>query len=193
VDPDPSYHGIRYVESFGSAAYILKARVQLLRDLGPCLSPFHAFLFLQGLETLHLRMERHSKNALAVAEWLQEDPRVSWVNYPGLTTHPDHARAARYFPEGSGAILTFGVKGGYEPARAVIEGVKLLSLLANVGDAKSLIIHPASTTHSQLTAAEQAEAGVTPDMIRLSVGIEDVRDIVEDLDQALDAARTRTA
>lgn len=193
VDPDPSYHGIQYVESFGPLAYILKARVQLLRDLGPCLSPFHAFLFLQGLETLHLRMERHSKNALAVAEWLQSDPRVSWVNYPGLTTHPDHGRAARYFPEGAGAILTFGVKGGYEPARSLIERVKLFSLLANVGDTKSLIIHPASTTHSQLTVAEQAEAGVTPDLIRLSVGIEDVEDLIADLDQALAEARTESA
>ncbi|MBX5477117.1 MAG: homocysteine synthase [Clostridia bacterium] len=187
TQPDPTYHGVVYTEAFGPAAYIVKARVQLLRDLGACLSPFNSFLFLQGLETLGLRMKRHSENALAVAEWLAEHPGVTWVNYPGLKTHPDHARAQRYFSDGQGAILTFGVRGGYEAAKAVVDRVRLFSHLANVGDAKSLIIHPASTTHSQLTAAEQAEAGVTPDMIRLSVGLEDVRDIIADLDQALRA------
>ncbi len=185
VDPDPTYHGVRYVESFGPLAYIVKARVQLLRDLGPCLSPFHSWLFLQGLETLVLRMKRHSESALAVAERLATHPDVTWVNYPGLATHPDYARSRRYFPDGAGAILTFGVRGGFEAAKAFIERLQLFSLLANVGDAKSLVIHPASTTHSQLTEAEQLAAGVTPDMIRLSVGIEDVRDIIEDLEQAL--------
>ncbi|MBE3590630.1 MAG: homocysteine synthase [Firmicutes bacterium] len=188
TQPDPTYHGVVYTEAFGPAAYIVKARVQLLRDLGACLSPFNSFLFLQGLETLGLRMKRHSENALAVAEWLAEHPGVMWVNYPGLPSHPDHARARRYFPEGQGAILTFGVKGGYEAAKEVVDRVELFSHLANVGDAKSLIIHPASTTHSQLTAAEQLEAGVTPDMIRLSIGLEDVRDLIADLDQALKAA-----
>jgi O-acetylhomoserine (thiol)-lyase len=192
VEPDPTYHGVRYMETFGPAAFIVKARVQLMRDIGPSLSPFHSFLFLQGLETLHLRMERHAQNTLRVAEWLSQHPRVSWVNYPGLETHPDHRLARRYFPDGAGSILTFGVKGGYDEARALIENVKLFSLLANVGDAKSLIIHPASTTHAQLTADEQEAAGVTPDMIRLSVGIEDVRDILEDLEEAL-AGSSRSA
>lgn len=193
TQPDPTYHGVRYVESFGAAAYIAKVRVQLLRDLGPCLSPFHAFLFLQGLETLHLRMARHSQNAAETARWLSSHPAVSWVNYPTLTTHPDHALARRYFPDGAGAILTFGVKGGFEPAKAFIERLKLFSLLANVGDAKSLVIHPASTTHSQLTVAEQTEAGVSPDLVRLSVGIEDLHDILADLDQALAAVATTSA
>ncbi|MHB1980770.1 MAG: O-acetylhomoserine aminocarboxypropyltransferase/cysteine synthase family protein [Sulfobacillus sp.] len=193
TEPDPTYHGVRYVESFAAAAYIAKARVQLLRDLGPCLSPFHAFLFLQGLETLHLRMARHSQNAAETAQWLSRHPAVSWVNYPTLASHPDHALAARYFPDGTGAILTFGVKGGFEPAKAFIERLQLFSLLANVGDAKSLVIHPASTTHSQLTAAEQTEAGVSPDMVRLSVGIEDLEDILADLDQALAAVAIKSA
>ncbi|MBX6351014.1 MAG: O-acetylhomoserine aminocarboxypropyltransferase/cysteine synthase [Clostridia bacterium] len=189
TEPDPTYHGIRYVEAFGAAAFIAKARVQLLRDIGPCLSPFNAFLFLQGLETLGLRMRRHSENALAVAGWLAERPDVTWVSYPGLPSHPSYENARRYFPEGAGAVLTFGVRGGFEAAREVINRVELFSLLANVGDAKSLIIHPASTTHSQLAPEEQLAAGVTPDMIRLSVGLEDVRDILADLDQALAATR----
>jgi O-acetylhomoserine (thiol)-lyase len=188
TEPDPTYHGVRYVETFGPAAYIVKARVQLLRDIGPALSPFHSFLFLQGLETLHLRMERHAENAQRVAEWLERHAQVSWVNYPGLPDHPYHARAERYFPKGSGAILTFGVRGGFEQAKDLISRVQLFSLLANVGDAKSLIIHPASTTHAQLTVAEQEAAGVSPDMIRLSIGIEDIDDILEDLDQALEAS-----
>lgn len=193
IDPDPSYHGVRYVESFGPAAYIVKARVQMLRDLGPCLSPFHAFLFLQGLETLHLRMKRHAENARRTAEWLVSHRRVSWVSYPTLDTHPDHALANDYFPDGAGAIVTFGVRGGFEPARDFIGRLALFSLLANVGDAKSLVIHPASTTHSQLTAAEQEQAGVSPDMVRLSVGIEDIEDILADLDQALAQVGTKRA
>jgi O-acetylhomoserine (thiol)-lyase len=167
------------------AAYILKARVQLLRDMGPCISPFNAFLFLQGLETLHLRMPRHCENALRVAEWLGQNPGVSWVNYPGLPSHRDHARARKYFPRGAGGIVGFGIKGGLEAGRKLIESVRLFSHLANIGDAKSLIIHPASTTHQQLSPEEQQSAGVTPDFIRLSVGIEDVEDIIADLDQAI--------
>jgi O-acetylhomoserine (thiol)-lyase len=193
TEPDPTYHGVRYVEAFGPQAYIAKARVQLLRDLGPCLSPFHAFLFVQGLETLSLRMARHSENALSVAAWLERHPAVTWVNYPGLASHPDHARARRLLPRGQGAILTFGVRGGFAAARALVDHVRLFSLLANVGDAKSLIIHPASTTHSQLTPAEQAAAGVSPDLVRLSVGLEDVADLLDDLDQALATAARQTA
>ncbi len=186
--PDPSYHGLVYTETFGNLAYIIKLRVQLLRDLGPALSPFNAFLFLQGLETLPLRIQRHSENALAVARWLQQDPRVEWVSYPGLETHPEHANAKKYLTGGFGGVLTFGVKGGSAVARKVIDHVKLFSLLANVGDAKSLIIHPASTTHEQLTPEQQRATGVVPELIRLSVGLEDVRDLIADLDQALAAA-----
>jgi len=188
TEPDPSYHGIRYVEAFGPLAYIIKARVQLLRDLGGCLSPFNSFLFLQGLETLHLRMERHVENALAIAKWLQEHPLVAWVNYPGLPGHPSYEKAKKYLPKGPGSIFTFGIKGGLEAGRRFINSVKLFSLLANVGDAKSLVIHPASTTHQQLTPEEQLAAGVTPDLIRLSIGIENVEDLIADLDQALRAA-----
>ncbi|MCU0620649.1 MAG: O-acetylhomoserine aminocarboxypropyltransferase/cysteine synthase [Gemmatimonadales bacterium] len=186
--PDPSYHGLVYTEAFGNLAYILKLRVQLLRDLGPALSPFNAFLFLQGLETLPLRIRRHSENALAVARWLARDPRVEWVSYPGLDSHPEHKNAARYLAGGFGGVLTFGVKGGAATARRVIDHVKLFSLLANVGDAKSLIIHPASTTHEQLTAEQQRATGVVPELIRLSVGLEDARDLIADLDAALAAA-----
>ena len=187
--PDPSYHGLVYTEAFQNLAFIIKLRVQLLRDLGPALSPFNAFLFLQGLETLPLRIRRHSENALAVAEWLQQDPRVEWVSYPGLASHPEHANARKYLEGGFGGVLTFGVKGGHAAARAVIDKTKLFSLLANVGDAKSLIIHSASTTHEQLTVEQQRATGVTPELIRLSVGIEDRRDLIADLDQALgDAA-----
>ncbi|HET7601074.1 MAG TPA: PLP-dependent transferase, partial [Gemmatimonadales bacterium] len=183
--PDPSYHGLVYTEAFGPAAFIIKLRVQLLRDLGPALSPWNAFLFLQGLETLPLRMTRHSESALEVARWLERDRRVEWVSYPGLASHPEHRNAAKYLTGGFGGVLTFGVKGGHAAAKAVIDRVKLFSLLANVGDAKSLIIHPASTTHEQLTPEQQRATGVTPELIRLSVGLEDVRDLIEDLDQAL--------
>jgi O-acetylhomoserine (thiol)-lyase len=183
--PDPSYHGIVYTEAFGPAAFIIKLRVQLLRDLGPALSPFNSFLFLQGLETLPLRIQRHSANALAVAQWLAEDPRVEWVSYPGLESHPEHRNATRYLTGGFGGVLTFGVKGGHVQAKALIDRVKLFSLLANVGDAKSLIIHPASTTHEQLTPEQQVATGTTPELVRLSLGLEDVRDLIADLDQAL--------
>jgi O-acetylhomoserine (thiol)-lyase len=183
--PDPSYHGLVYTEAFGPAAFIIKLRVQLLRDLGPALSPFNAFLFLQGLETLPLRMQRHSASALEIARWLAKDPRVDWVSYPGLEHHPEHGNAARYLQGGYGGVLTFGVKGGHAAARGLIDRIKLFSLLANVGDAKSLIIHPASTTHEQLTPEQQRATGTTPELVRLSVGLEDVRDLIADLDQAL--------
>jgi O-acetylhomoserine (thiol)-lyase len=186
--PDPSYHGLVYTEAFGNLAYILKLRVQLLRDLGPALSPFNAFLFLQGLETLPLRIRRHSENALSVARWLARDKRVDWVSYPGLDSHPEHKNAAKYLEGGFGGVLTFGVKGGASVARRVIDNVKLFSLLANVGDAKSLIIHPASTTHEQLSPEQQRATGVVPELIRLSVGLEDARDLIADLDAALAAA-----
>jgi len=185
VEPDPSYHGVRYTEAFGPLAYILKARVQGLRDTGACLSPFNAFLLLQGVETLHLRMQRHSENALAVAKFLQGHPEVAWVNYPGLPTSHYHKLAQKYLGDGASALLTFGIRGGYEAGRTLINSLKLFSLLANIGDAKSLVIHPASTTHQQLTDEEQQSTGVTPDLVRLSVGIEDARDIIADLDQAL--------
>jgi O-acetylhomoserine (thiol)-lyase len=183
--PDPSYHGLVYTEAFGPLAFIIKLRVQLLRDLGPALSPWNAFAFLQGLETLPLRIARHSENALAVARWLEADSRVEWVSYPGLSSHPQHANARKYLEGGFGGVLTFGVKGGHAAAQAVIDRVKLFSLLANVGDAKSLIIHPASTTHEQLTPEQQRATGTLPELIRLSLGLEDVRDLLEDLDQAL--------
>src|SRR3954454_10238064 len=185
--PDPSYHGLVYTEAFGPAAFIIKLRVQLLRDLGPALSPFNSFLFLQGLETLPLRIQRHSENALAVARWLSKDPRVEWVSYPGRETHPEHTNAAKYLTGGFGGVLTFGVKGGHAVARALIDRVKLFSLLANVGDAKSLIIQPASTTHEQLSPEQQLATGTTPELVRLSVGLEDVEDLIADLDQALGA------
>ena len=185
TDADQSYHGINFIEAVGNKAYISKARVTLLRDLGPALSPFNSFLLLQGLETLHLRMIRHSENALQVAEFLRNHPNVAWVNYPGLSDSPQFAKARKYLPKGAGAIIGFGVKGGKEAGVRFINRVKLLSHLANIGDAKSLVIHPASTTHQQLTEEEQLTTGVTPDFIRLSVGIENVEDIIEDLDQAL--------
>ncbi len=188
VEPDPSYHGLRYVEAFGPIAYIIKARVQLMRDLGAALSPFNDWLFLQGLETLPLRMERHSQNALRIAEFLETHPSVNWVNYPGLASHPQHDLAAKYHTHGYGAIIGFGIKGGLEAGKQLIRHVELFSHLANIGDAKSLIIHPASTTHSQLTPEEQYEAGATPDYIRLSVGLETIDDLIDDLDQALKAA-----
>jgi O-acetylhomoserine (thiol)-lyase len=188
VDPDPSYHGVSYTSAFGPLAFIIKLRVQLLRDIGPALSPFNSWLFIQGLETLPLRIERHSANALAVAKWLEADDRVEWVSYPGLPSHPTYANAQRYLAGGSGGIVTFGLKGGVEAGRSLIDHVQLFSLLANVGDAKSLIIHPASTTHQQLGDEEQRKSGVTPDLVRLSVGIEALDDIIADLDQALTAA-----
>jgi len=187
--PDSSYDGVVYSETFGNLAYIIKARVQLLRDIGPSLSPFNAFLLLQGLETLHLRVQRHSENALAVALFLEKHPAVSWVNYPGLASHASHALAEKYLRNGYGAILTFGIKGGAVAGRKLIDNVKLFSLLANVGDAKSLIIHPASTTHLQLSPEEQVSSGVTEDLVRLSVGIEDLVDIIADLDEGLKASQ----
>jgi len=189
TSPDPSYHGLvlwDLPEPLKSMSFILKARLQMMRDIGACISPFNAFLFLQGLETLHLRMERHSDNAMNVARWLEEHPCVSWVSYPGLPSHPAHETARKYHRGGRyGAIIGFGIKGGYEAGKQFINELKLFSLLANIGDAKSLVIHPASTTHQQLTPEEQLETGVTPDFIRLSIGIEDVEDIIADLDQAL--------
>ena len=192
VDPDPSYHGISYTGAFGNLAFILKLRVQGLRDLGAALSPFNAFLFLQGLETLPLRITRHSENALAVAKWLEARPDVTWVSYPGLESHPSHTLAKRYLTGGFGGIVTFGVQGGVEAGRRLIDNVQIFSLLANVGDAKSLIIHPGSTTHSQLDPEEQASTGVTPDLIRLSVGLEHIDDLIADLEQALAAATADT-
>jgi O-acetylhomoserine (thiol)-lyase len=192
TEPDPSYHGLRYSEAFGPLAFILKARVQGLRDTGAALSPFNAFLLLQGIETLHLRMERHSQNALAVAEHLTKHPGVDWVNYPGLPSSPYYARTKKYLPTGAGALVTFGVKGDYDAGKKLINTLELFSLLANIGDAKSLVIHPASTTHQQLSVEEQAATGVTPEMVRLSVGIEDIRDILADLDQAIEAANGHT-
>ncbi|HTP64491.1 MAG TPA: homocysteine synthase [Geobacteraceae bacterium] len=189
TEPDPSYHGLKYVEALGDLAYILKMRLTLLRDMGAPLSPFNAFLFLQGLETLHVRMPRHVENALNVAEWLEKHPLVNWVNYPGLASHKDNGRARKYLPKGSGAIIGFGIKGGVEAGRKFIDSVKLLSHLANIGDAKTLVIHPASTTHQQLTAEEQEATGVTADFIRLSVGLEDANDIIADIDQALKASQ----
>jgi O-acetylhomoserine (thiol)-lyase len=183
--PDPSYHGLVYTQAFGPLAFILKMRVQLLRDMGPALSPFNAFFFIQGLESLPVRIQRHVDNALKLAQWLAQDSRIAWVSYPGLPSHPHHANAKRYLTGGFGGILTFGVKGGAAAARTVIDRVKLYSLLANMGDAKSLIIHPASTTHEQLSEAQQRSAGVVPEMIRISTGLEDVRDLIADLDQAL--------
>ena len=184
-EPDPSYHGLTFTEHFGAAAYIAKARVQCLRDLGPALSPFSAFLLLQGLETLPLRMERHCANALGVAKFLSKHKKVAWVNYPGLPDHPSHVLAKKYLRGGFGALVGFGIKGGLSAGVKFINSVKLLSHLANIGDAKTLVIHPASTTHQQLTEDEQKATGVTADYIRLSVGIEHIDDIIADIDQAL--------
>ena len=189
AEPDPSYHGINFVEALkpqGNIAYIIKARVTLLRDLGPALSPFNAFLLLQGLETLHLRLPRHAENALAVAKYLKKHPKVAWVNYPGLDDSPEKDRAKKYFPKGAGAILGFGIKGGLAAGNKFIDSLQLISHLANVGDAKTLAIHPATTTHQQLSAEEQLATGVTPDFIRLSVGIEHIDDIIADIEQALE-------
>ena len=194
TEPDPSYHGLKYwdalgnVPGMGNAAFILKIRVTLLRDIGAALSPFNAHEFLLGLETLPLRQKRHSENALAIARWLKKHPLVSWVTYPGLEDDPSFANASKYLKKGFGGLVGFGIKGGKEAGKKFIDSVKLLSHLANIGDSKSLVIHPASTTHQQLTTAEQAETGVTEDYIRLSIGLEDVEDIQADIDQALKAA-----
>jgi len=190
--PDDAYHGVVFTEALkpiGNIAYIVHIRTHLLRDTGGCMSPFAAFLFLLGLETLHVRMPRHCQNAQAVAEWLSRHKAVQWVNYPGLTDHPHHANAEKYLPDGAGAIIGFGIKGGKGAGVKFINSVKLASHLANIGDAKTLVIHPASTTHQQLTPQEQKATGVTPEYVRLSVGIEDVDDIIADLDQALKASQ----
>lgn len=188
ADPDPSYHGINFVEALkplGNIAYIIKARVTLLRDFGPALSPFNAFLLLQGLETLHLRLPRHAHNALAVAKYLKKHPQVAWVNYPGLDDSPERQRVKKYLPNGAGAIVGFGVKGGCAAGRTFIDALQLISHVANIGDVKSLAIHPATTTHQQLSEGEQCTAGVTSDFIRLSIGIEHIDDIIKDIEQAL--------
>ena len=189
TEPDPSYHGLVYSDAVGPVAYIIKARVQLLRDIGASLSPFNSFLLLQGLETLHLRMERHSENALKVAQYLEKHPAVSNVNYPALESHPSYELTRKYLPKGAGAILTFEINGGVEAGKKLINSVKLFSHLANVGDSKSLIIHPASTTHSQLEGEELLSTGVTPGMVRLSVGTENIEDILYDLEQAIKASQ----
>jgi O-acetylhomoserine (thiol)-lyase len=192
TDPDPSYHGLKYWDTFsafpglGNVAFVFKVRLQLLRDTGAAISPFNSFLLLQGLETLHLRIQRHSENALKVAQYLSKHPKVSWVNYPGLPDHPSHKLASRYLKGGYGALLGFGVKGGAESGKRFINGLKLFSHVANIGDSKSLVIHPATTTHQQLTPSEQEATGVKPDYIRLSIGIEDIEDIISDLEQALE-------
>jgi O-acetylhomoserine (thiol)-lyase len=188
LEPSKGYHGIRFYETFGDFAYIMKARVEGLRDFGPALSPFNSFLFLQGLETLSLRMQCHSRNALAVAQFLEGHDRVAWVNYPTLDASRYRALARDYLPQGAGGVLTFGIKGGLEAGRRFIEALQVFSHLANIGDAKSLVIHPASTTHQQLTTQERMAGGITDDLIRLSVGLEEIEDITWDLDQALRAA-----
>ncbi|EKE03950.1 MAG: hypothetical protein ACD_20C00124G0002 [uncultured bacterium] len=190
TEPDPSYHGVSYTKDFGQLAYILKARVQLLRDTGAAISPFNSFLLLQGIETLHLRMQRHSENALKVAQFLKNHKLVTWVNYPGLEDNPNFELANKYLPKGQGAIIGFGIKGGKKAGVKFIDNVKLLSHLANIGDSKSLVIHPASTTHQQLTNEERLTTGVTIDFVRLSIGTEDINDIIADIDQALQTAMT---
>lgn len=189
TEPDPSYHGLSYAAAFGPAAFLTKARVNILRDVGACLSPFNAFLFIQGLETLSLRMERHSSNALRIAGWLEGHPCVAWVRYPGLPSHPTHALAERYLPRGCGGMVAFGIRGGTRAGERFINAVRLCSHLANVGDAKTLVIHPASTTHHQLSPQQQLACGVTPDLVRLSVGLETAEDIMADLDRALRASQ----
>jgi O-acetylhomoserine (thiol)-lyase len=192
TDPDPGYHGLKYWDAFsafpglGNVAFVYKTRLQLLRDTGAAISPFNSFLLLQGLETLHLRMQRHSENALKVAQFLSKHSKVSWVNYPGLPDHPSRELASKYLKGGDGALIGFGVKGGVEAGKQFINSLKLLSHVANIGDSKSLVIHPATTTHQQLTPAEQEATGVKPDYIRLSVGIEDIEDIISDLERALE-------
>ncbi|HKE21270.1 MAG TPA: O-acetylhomoserine aminocarboxypropyltransferase/cysteine synthase family protein [Bryobacteraceae bacterium] len=188
--PSPGYHGMVFSEVFGDLAFIIKARVEGLRDLGPCISPFNSFLFLQGIETLKFRMEQHSRNTLQVAEWLEKNKAVSWVKFPGLKSSPYYAISQKYLPLGQGSILTFGIMGGAEAGKKLIDSVKIFSHLANLGDSKSLIIHPATTTHQQLNDQQQLEAGVTKDLVRLSVGVEDVDDLIWDLDQAIQASQT---
>ncbi len=188
--PSPAYHGLVFWEALGPIAFIIRARVEGLRDLGPCISPFNSFLFIQGIETLAMRMERHVSNADATAKWLSEHPSVDWVNYPGLASSPYHGLAKKYMPKGAGSIFSFGIKGGYEAGKKFVDNLKMFSHLANVGDARSLVIHPSSTTHQQLPEHDQRAAGVTPDMIRLSIGLEDLDDIQWDLDQALVAAKS---
>ena len=185
TEPSPGYHGMVFTETFGALAYILKCRVEGLRDLGPCMSPQNAFLFLQGLETLALRMEKHCSNSIALAKYLEQHDLVTWVQHADLPSSPYNALAKKYLPQGQGAIFTFGIKGGLEAGRKFIDALQLFSHLANVGDAKSLVIHPATTTHQQLSEADHAAAGITPDMVRLSVGLEDLDDLIWDLDQAL--------
>jgi O-acetylhomoserine (thiol)-lyase len=189
VEPTKAYHGLKYLETFGGLAYIIKARVEGLRDFGPAMSPFNSFLFLQGIETLALRMERHCENTLAVANFLKDHKHVTWVNYASMPSSPYYAMAQKYTPKGAGAVFTFGIKGGLAAGQKFINSVQMFSHLANVGDAKSLVIHPASTTHRQLSGEEKKIAGVTDDMVRLSVGLEDIDDILWDLDQALEAAQ----
>jgi len=190
TQPSPGYHGMVFSQVFGPLAYIIKVRVEGLRDFGPCMSPFNSFLFIQGIETLKYRMEAHSRHAVAVAEWLEKNPAITWVKYPGLHSSPYFELSRKYLPLGQGSIVTFGIKGGMEAGRKLIDSVQLFSHLANLGDAKSLIIHPASTTHQQLNAEQQQEAGVTPDLVRISVGIEDVDDLIWDLDQAIAASQS---
>ncbi|MCW5978281.1 MAG: O-acetylhomoserine aminocarboxypropyltransferase/cysteine synthase [Bryobacteraceae bacterium] len=189
TQPAKAYHGMNFRETFGPLAFILRARVEGLRDLGPCMSPFNAFLFLQGIETLGMRMERHVENTLAAARFLEEHKLVTWVKYPSLPSSPYHGLAEKYMPKGAGAVFSFGIKGGYDAGKKFIDSMKMFSHLANVGDARSLVIHPASTTHQQLSAEEQALAGVEPDMVRVSIGLEDLDDILWDLDQALHASQ----
>lgn len=184
-EPSAAYHGMKFIDAFGPLAFIIKARAEGLRDLGPCLSPFNSFLFLQGIETLGMRMDRHVANSLAVAQFLEKHPRVGWVRYPSLPSSPYYGLAQKYLPKGAGAVFSFGIKEGYEAGKRFINRLQMLSHLANVGDARSLVIHPASTTHQQLSLAEQTAAGVQPDMIRLSIGLEDLDDILYDIDQAL--------
>ncbi|MEY3673774.1 MAG: hypothetical protein RJB47_482 [Pseudomonadota bacterium] len=188
TEPSPGYHGVRFFETFGDFGFTMKCRMEGMRTFGPTLSPFNAFLLLQGVETLSLRMDRHCSNALAVAQYLEKHPKVAWVNYPTLPNHPDHALAKKYMPKGAGAVLSFGVKGGTAAGQKFIEHVSFLSHLANIGDAKTLVIHPASTTHRQLSEEQQIAAGVPPDLIRLSVGLETLDDILWDIDQALSKA-----
>ena len=199
TEPAPGYHGLSFQKAFGpgsavgNIAFAIRARVEGLRDFGPCLSPFNAFLLLQGLETLSLRVERHCQNALALARWLESHPDVAWVSYPGLAAHPYHEKARRYLRNGFGSVLAFGIRGGAEAGRAFIDGVRLASHLANVGDAKTLVIHPATTTHQQLSVDEQARTGVTPDLVRVSVGIEHIHDVKADFQQAFDGVRKAVA
>ncbi len=193
TEPSRAYHGMKFAETFGNLAFIIRARVEGLRDIGPCLSPFNAFLILQGVETLSLRMDRHLSSTLAVARHLEKHPLAMWVKYPSLPTNPYHEVAKKYTPKGAGAVFSFGIKGGYEAGKRFIDNLKLFSHLANVGDSRSLVIHPASTTHQQLGPSEQESAGVTPDLVRLSIGLEDLEDILWDIDQALAASQRKSA